>query len=74
MAEVSVETTWDSHQCETCGSSYADGFKIFVDGKLIKELEPVAHCFNGTFWTEEDVLDAVLTHFGHTLKREKQST
>lgn len=68
MSVVKIERTSDVHRCETCGSSWAEGAKIFVDGKLVKELKPVAHCFGGQSFDDEDVLRATLAHFGHELE------
>ena len=69
MAEVSFEYMTDSYSCETCGTSYSEGYRIFIDGILVKELKPVAHCYNGTNFDTDDLISAVLEHFGHKLKR-----
>lgn len=69
MAEVRYEFLSDSHNCETCGTSYAEGYRIYVDGTLVKELLPVAHCFGGDNYYDDDLIAAILEHFGHTLDR-----
>jgi hypothetical protein len=69
MAEVLIEYLSDSYECETCGTSYAEGYRIYVDGAVVRELKPSAHCFDGTNFSENDMLAAVLEHFGHKLAR-----
>lgn len=36
----------DQHECETCGYSYAQGYKIYKDDILVVDKEPGASCFN----------------------------
>ena len=36
----------DYHDCETCGSSSAEGFGITYKGKFTSILEPLAHCYD----------------------------
>lgn len=36
----------DHHECETCGYSYAQGYKIYKDDKLVVDKEPIALCFD----------------------------
>jgi hypothetical protein len=67
MAAIRIEHLTDSHSCETCGSSYAEGARVFIDGALAIELEPVAHCFGGANWDEFDVFIRIMEHFGHTV-------
>jgi len=49
-----VKTIYDDYDCEDCGSSYAEGFEIYRDGELIHTMNPIAHCFDGEFYTPED--------------------
>lgn len=68
MSVVSVEYLSDSYgPCDSCGTSYAEGARIIVDGKVVRELTPVAHCYNGQSYGDEDILRAILEHFGHEL-------
>lgn len=69
MAHVKIEWLHDSHSCETCGTSYAEGARVYVDGAAAIELEPVAHCFGGANFMESEVFAAILTHLGHTLEQ-----
>jgi hypothetical protein len=67
MAKIRIEKTWDSVDCETCGCSYADGARIYIDGLLVEELKPVASCFGGESYDDEAVFAAALKHLGHKL-------
>jgi hypothetical protein len=64
---ITLESTSDTYDCETCGTSWADGFKIFFDGKLAIELKPVAHCCGGDSFTPEDALVEIIKHLGHDI-------
>lgn len=69
MARVRIEHLSDSYDgCETCGSSYAEGFRVLVDDAEVICLEPLAHCFSGQSFDNEDLLRAILKHFGHELE------
>ena len=67
MSTFRIEKTSDECYCETCGTSYADGFNVYQDDKLIIELIPHADCYGGTFHQERDVLKEILTYLGHKL-------
>jgi hypothetical protein len=69
MARVRIEHCSDmSDACELCGTSYAEGAKVFVDGVEVIDLKPVAHCTGGQHFDYEDIMRAVLRHFGHDLE------
>ena len=61
-----VETT-DSYDCETCGTSWAEGYKVYRDGALWLELKPVAHCYGGDNFTLADALQKIIEELGHTV-------
>ena len=63
---VRIERTSDMHDCETCGVSYADGAKLYIDDFLYVTLIPVAHCYAGKHWTEEDIMREVIQLLGYT--------
>lgn len=56
MKLIEIETKTDSYACDTCGSNWAEGGKISVDGKEVYELEPFAACFDSDAATETDLL------------------
>lgn len=55
MKDIHIAWLTDHHDCETCGSSYAEGARVTVDGVVAFELIPIAHCFGGHHWDEDEV-------------------
>lgn len=70
MATIRIEWLNDSYDhCELCGPSYAEGAKVFIDGTLALDMEPVAHCHSGANYTEAEVFQKILEHLGHSVER-----
>lgn len=67
MADIKIIWTSDDHECETCGTSWADGATVWIDGRKALELKPVAHCLGGAHYSERDVFTAILFWLGHTV-------
>ncbi len=68
-AKVTVEYLSDTYSgCETCGTSYAEGFRVSVDGKEFFTLEPLADCVGGQSFTLEDAMVRLLREWGHELE------
>lgn len=67
MSTIRIERLTDSHDCETCGMSWAEGARVFVDGELAIELSPNAHCYDGDNFADDVVYRRVLEHLGHTV-------
>lgn len=44
----------DSHDCETCGSSYAEGYLIKKDGEVVVDKTPSASCFGGANYNQNE--------------------
>jgi hypothetical protein len=64
--KIEIEWLTDCYDaCETCGSSYAEGAKVYVDGALTIDMSPSAHCFGGANYYQSDVYDAILKWLGH---------
>jgi hypothetical protein len=70
LMKGTLDIRWlsDRSDCETCGWSYADGAEVFLDGRPILLLAPVASCFGGSHWERDDVLKMVLEQLGYTVK------
>ena len=66
-AELKIQWLSDEYDCDQCGGSSAEGAKVYLNGKLILELVPTAHCFGGTSWTESEVYKLVLEQLGYTI-------
>lgn len=67
VSEISIEWLSDCHQCETCGSSYAEGAVVSIDGAVAIEMRPTAHCFGGKNYDQAEVFERILKHLGHTM-------
>ena len=64
MRKVEIIITHDEHDCYTCGPSFADGFVISLDGRVVDTFTPVAHCFGGNSAQQNDKMLAVLKALG----------
>lgn len=62
--KINIEWTEDGHDCETCGSSSADGAIVKIDGAEVFNFAPLAACYDGESFTEDFVLGEILTHLG----------
>jgi hypothetical protein len=69
-----IELLSASCECETCGTSWAEGAKVFLNGELILDLEPYAHCYEPTSHSPEEVYKKILEHLGYTIIEEYGST
>jgi hypothetical protein len=67
MAAIEIERITDSHDCDTCGCTFADGAIVRIDGAVALELEPCAYCFDGTSYDDEDIFGEILRHLGSPL-------
>lgn len=65
--DIKIERLTDSYDCETCGSSWAEGARIFIDGALAFELTPHARCYDGDDYSDDQIFAKVLEHLGHTV-------
>lgn len=73
MSEISIDWLTDNHDCETCGSSWAEGARVRIDGQVALELIPLAHCYDGSSWDEREVFAALLAHLGHSLSDDAET-
>lgn len=62
---VDIQWLRDSHECDTCGMSDAEGAIVSIDGKQVLSLEPCAHCYGGDNWNYEAVLRMTLAKLGY---------
>lgn len=65
--KIRIERLSDDYECEDCGWSCAYGANVWFDDKLQLELKPVAHCFGGNEYTDEDIYKRILEELGHTV-------
>lgn len=69
MNEIEIEWLSDAYDgCYDCGTSWAEGAIVKLDGKTILELIPVAHCFGGDDWSEAQVYKEIIKKLGYQVK------
>lgn len=70
MSNIKIDWLSDTHDCDTCGFTVADGAKVYIDGDLALDLSPVAYCYDGVSHSETQVLARLLEHLGHTVEQD----
>jgi hypothetical protein len=65
--QLTISRLSDEHDCETCGSSWAEGAEVRLNGNLILNLVPCASCFGDTSYGDSEVLLAILEHIGYAV-------
>ena len=68
MAHIVIKEIEDESDCETCGSNWANGFEVIIDGEVFGDYTPSAVCTSLTSYNYVDVYRDLLEHFGHTIK------
>lgn len=63
--KIVIEHLVDEHDCETCGSSWAEGALITLPDSSTVELKPLANCFGGAHWDREEILLILLKKLGY---------
>lgn len=66
--KIKIQWIVDDYDCETCGSSSAEGAIVTLDGKEILKLEPLAHCYNSVEFTPEEVYRKLLETLGYEVE------
>lgn len=61
---ILIKRTTDTYRCEDCGSAIADGAKVYFDGELRLNLEPIAHCYDDVSYDDEDIARHILGELG----------
>lgn len=62
--KVTITYTSDEHDCETCGSSFAESYILECDGKTYGGAARV-NCFDSTEYTVDQVLCMFLEDIGY---------
>lgn len=62
--KIEIEWLSDHYECETCGSSFADGARVYFDGKVVFEFVPSAYCFGSDTMTDYEVFFKVFELLG----------
>ena len=70
--KIKIEWLTDTHDCETCGTSWADGARVTVTrrgGKQsVLEFTPVARCHDSSDWSSDEVFKAILVSLGYDVE------
>lgn len=64
---LDIEWMTDEHDCETCGSSWAEGAVVRLGDGVIVELRPHAACYDGASHDSAEVYRAILTSLGFSV-------
>lgn len=62
MSKIEIEWLVDEYDCDTCGSNWAEGAVVKIDGELVFDLSPSAHCYAGVSYSQEDIYKKILNH------------
>lgn len=68
MATIKIVRAYDEHDCDDCGYSTAEGANIYIDGKKVLDLKPIAHCYDGTSYSDMDILKEVLAYLDYKVE------
>ena len=71
MSSIKITRLHNDYDCEDCGYSDAYGATVTLDGKVIVDLKPVAHCLGGKDYSDEDILKEILTTLGYDVEIEE---
>lgn len=69
---IDLQYSYDTHSCETCGSSYSTGLKVEVDGAVVYEIPASAHCFGGPSFDGDETLAIIGEILGIKITQEGQ--
>lgn len=66
--KIEVIEMSDYADCEQCGGNYADGGVVKIDGDVVLDFTPTAHCFGNNNTSLSELLIKTLEHLGHTVE------
>lgn len=62
--KLKIEWSYDDHECELCGTSWATGAKVTLDDVVILDAPAVAHCQGSVNVEEGHILYHLCKHLG----------
>lgn len=68
---ITITYTTSEHDCDTCGSSFAESYILECNGKTYGD-SACAHCFGNTEFTLDQVLTMFLEDNGYTFYYDSQ--
>lgn len=63
-SKYAFEHLHDEYECDVCGVSYSEGFRLSDVRGVVAEFEPVAHCLGGHTLYSEQLLPLILDILG----------
>lgn len=66
--KITIESTYDEMECDTCGFNYAEGATVYFDNDLVVELVPSASCYGGVHWDTKQIAEEILRKLGHEVE------
>lgn len=70
MPTLNFEWLSSSRDCEVCGTSYADGAKVYLNNSLLLNLEPIADCCYPRNYPQDVVYEETLRALGFKVTSE----
>lgn len=65
--KITIEWMSDTHECDTCGHSWANGAIVqFDDGREL-DFSPAAHCYDSVHYESDDIFRKIFEELGHEL-------
>lgn len=72
MSRIKIVWLEDTHDCDVCGTNWAQGAEVYKDGQLLFKLEPMAHCLGGQHWDLEDIYKYLLQALGYEVEDDNE--
>jgi len=63
--KIEITTDHDTCECDCCGTSYAVGGEVAIDGTVVLSRPASASCIGSESWTEDELLVMALKKIGH---------
>jgi len=70
MQKIKIEWLSDTYECDTCGTSWAEGAEITMPDGTVSVLPAIAHCYGGESYDSTYVYEAILYKLGYKVTYE----
>lgn len=68
MKKLEIIRLTDENECESCGTSWAYGYRAFVDGELLCEVIPSASCFDSISVDDCEIYTQIIHKLGYEVE------
>jgi len=58
--QLHIKWLEDYHDCDTCGGNWATGAEVTLNGEVLLNKVPKAHCFGGEHYTSDEIYLSIL--------------